>query len=162
MTRIRFMSVAIAIAVVTTGCSRQPADPAAINTTEAPAPPPVTGIDSVPASGPNTANPAAAFPTAMQGRWGLVPADCTSQKGDNKGLITIDATSIRFYESIAKIGAVKQVSDTDLSASLAYDGEGMQWQHDAKLQVKPETGQLVMEEFGADAVPGPRTYTRCK
>src|SRR5688500_4994135 len=30
-----------------------------------------------------------AIPAAFHGRWGMVPADCTSTKGDAKGLITI-------------------------------------------------------------------------
>ena len=98
----------------------------------------------------------------MLGRWGLVPADCTSQRGDNKGMITITADQIRFYESVAEISAVKESSPTRLRASLAFEGEGMQWTRDALLEARPGGGQLFMEEFGADAVPGPRTYTRCK
>src|SRR5687767_670720 len=32
--------------------------------------------------------PAAAIPAALHGRWGLTPADCTSTRGDAKGLLT--------------------------------------------------------------------------
>ncbi len=31
------------------------------------------------------------IPAALHGRWGMVPADCTSTRGDNKGLLTITA-----------------------------------------------------------------------
>jgi len=62
------------------------------------------------------------IPMAMRGRWGLVPADCTSTKGDTKGLITIDAASIRFYESVAKLTKVDQRSETALKAGYAFSG----------------------------------------
>ena len=35
--------------------------------------------------------PLTVIPAAFHGRWGMVPADCTSTRGDNKGLITVDA-----------------------------------------------------------------------
>src|SRR5512134_919075 len=43
--------------------------------------------------------PAPAIPAAFQGRWGMVREDCTSTRGDAKGLIVIDANGIKFYES---------------------------------------------------------------
>src|SRR5262245_39146835 len=39
------------------------------------------------------------IPAAFQGRWGMVPADCTSTAGDAKGLIIVDEDSIEFFES---------------------------------------------------------------
>lgn len=128
-----------------------------------PAPSETASATPSPAPTATSTTPAVSgFPAAMQGRWGLVAADCTSQAGDNKGMITVSASEIRFYESIAEIQTVKESSATRLRATLAYEGEGMKWNRDALLQAKPATNQLVLEEFGSDAVPGPRTYTRCK
>ena len=41
---------------------------------------------------------------ALQGNWGMVPADCTSTRGDNKGLLRITATTLQFYESLGAAG----------------------------------------------------------
>lgn len=127
--------------------------------------PPVASTTPEPApaasAAPGQPPVAAVFPAAMRGRWGLVPADCTTTNGDEKGLIIIDAGSMRFYESVAKIGAIKEASDTKLRATLAFEGEGMQWQHDATLEAAPGSSKLVMEQFGGD-VKGPQTYTKCK
>lgn len=158
------LTLTIASALALTACSRDAPAPD-VEQSAAPnaAPSTSTAPEAVPSASENVSPKGVTeFPAAMHGRWGLVPADCTSQRGDNKGLITVDEKSIRFYESVASIAAVKQATVTSLSATLAYDGEGMQWQHDAKLELKPQTGELVMEEFGPDAVPGARTYTRCK
>src|SRR6478736_2899433 len=46
----------------------------------------------------DTAEPVTAvIPEQYRGRWGQVPADCSSTKGDAKGLITIGDKTIRFY-----------------------------------------------------------------
>src|SRR5690349_7888152 len=59
-----------------------------------------------------------AIPVAMQGRWGLVPADCTSTQGDAKGLIIVNAGTIAFYESRATLGEVKESSDAKFVGSF--------------------------------------------
>ena len=51
--------------------------------TAAGGPPPAAATNGIAASGP--------IPAAIQGRWGLTPADCTSTRGDAKGLLTIGA-----------------------------------------------------------------------
>lgn len=121
---------------------------------ESPAPVPSDAAKS-------TAPATTAFPPAMLGRWGMVPADCTSQRGDNKGMITITSREIRFYESVATITAIPNSWATGLRVTLAFEGEGMQWTRDAQLEARPASDQLVMQEFGVDAVSGPQTYTRC-
>lgn len=163
--------LALAAALALAACSSE---------SPAPTPSDAAAAASVPdATGPSGAEPSAAptgpqataspgapagafFPPAMIGRWGLVPADCTSQRGDNKGMITITSRDIRFYESVATIAAIKESGATRLRATLAFEGEGMQWTRDAQFEAKPASDQLVLQEFGDDAVPGPRTYTRCK
>lgn len=97
----------------------------------------------------------------MRGRFGLVPADCTSPRGDAKGLVTISSSGMRFYESVATLKEVKPTPPTQLRGWFAYSGEGMEWAREVSLQSGDGGRTLIMEEFGEDAPPGPRTYTRC-
>lgn len=142
-------------------CSGETPAPVPSDTPE----PAATALAPAPTAPAPTASPAplpTTFPAAMAGRWGLVPADCTSQRGDNKGMITITANEIRFYESVAAISEASERTDDRLRAKMAFEGEGMQWTREVTLALKPAADQLVLEEFGSDAVPGPRTYSRCK
>ena len=41
---------------------------------------------------------ATAIPASLHGRWGLTPADCTSTRGDAKGLLIVSADGLKFYE----------------------------------------------------------------
>ncbi|HVL79923.1 MAG TPA: hypothetical protein VM346_11655 [Sphingomicrobium sp.] len=77
----------------------------------------------------NTAapNPAAAMPAALHGRWGLTREDCTSTRGDAKGLVTITADSIRFYESVARPAQVQERTERIIRGEFAFAGEGMEW-----------------------------------
>ncbi|MFM5885417.1 MAG: hypothetical protein ACKOQ3_08870 [Novosphingobium sp.] len=156
-TRIPALAALLALAA----CSNEAPAPVPSEDAATIAPPPATASESATAA-PSSPAAATAFPAAMLGRWGLVPGDCTSQRGDNKGMITVSAREIRFYESVARIERVKDSSENRMRAALAYEGEGMQWSRDAQFEVKPGAGQLVLQEYGDDAVPGPRTYTRCK
>ena len=97
----------------------------------------------------------------MRGRFGLVPADCTTPRGDGTGLLTVGADSLRFYESVAALEAVAERGPYWLKARFAYSGEGMEWSRMVTLALRDRGRMLILEEFGDDAVPGPRTYTRC-
>jgi len=97
----------------------------------------------------------------MRGRFGMVPADCTTTMGDDKGLVTIGADSLKFYESVAKLTTATKATATHVEGTFAYEGEGMAWTRKAALDLSGNGKTLVLEEFGADAVPGPRIYTRC-
>ena len=157
---------ACAAALALSACSKGQ-DPAAIKTdpalSEASA-----DVGATPASAAPTGSGAAAdqadksIPMAMRGRWGLVPADCTSDRGDAKGLLTIEAGSIRFYESVAKLAKVGQRSETALKASYAFSGEGMEWTRDMTLALQPGGKVLIKQEFGEDAPAGPYKYSRCE
>ena len=73
--------------------------------------------------------PAAAekIPAALQGRWGLTPADCTSTRGDAKGLLVITADGLKFYESRA-VPIEGAHGDADsFSGDFAFTGEGQNW-----------------------------------
>ncbi|MXO94024.1 hypothetical protein GRI62_10470 [Erythrobacter arachoides] len=106
------------------------------------------------------AQPITAIPAAMQGRWGMTTADCDPDEAANKGLMTVDATTLRFYESVAEIGDATLAGDTMLRGTFAYEGEGMQWTRDLTLSLSG-ADTLTLEELGDDAVEGPRLYTRC-
>lgn len=140
------------------------AAPVAIAASENAAPVSPPASPAGPGAG-TTASPAAtalAIPAALHGRWALVAADCTSTRGDTKGLMVVGPTSVRFYESIATLGAVKEQSATLIAARFAFSGEGMEWQRDMTLDGQEGGGVLIKREYGDDAPPGPFKYTRCK
>lgn len=97
----------------------------------------------------------------MYGRFGMGPADCTTRMGDDKGLIRVSAEGLRFYESVARLTKATENTPTLVRGRFAYSGEGMEWNREARLELKDDGQTLVLEEFGDDAVPGPRTFRRC-
>ena len=103
----------------------------------------------------------AVIPNQVQGRWGLVPGDCTSMRGDAKGLLVIGPTTLKFYESL---GTLRRVAERDVSrirATFAFEGEGQSWRRDQVLDAQDDGRTLIRREFGTDAMPGPLKYTRC-
>ena len=115
---------------------------------------------SKPSVGSNVPLPAE-IPAAIRGRWGLVPGDCTSTRGDAKGLLVIDATTLKFYESVGTLRAATEATTTRIRASFEFEGEGMTWQRDEALDVQDDGATLIRREYGDDATPGPFRYTRC-
>ncbi|MGE5562147.1 MAG: hypothetical protein ACM3ZV_02430 [Bacillota bacterium] len=85
---------------------------------------------AVPASGAT----APSIPAALQGRWGLTPADCTSPLGDAKGLLVVNATELRFYESRALPTADVQASKQSMNGDFRFTGEGQTWTKYEALQ----------------------------
>ena len=162
----RSFLIAGATALALTACSKGQ-DPDAIKTdpalTEAAVPPP--SESAVPAAAPPSESSAdqaeKSIPAAMRGRWGLVPLDCSGDPAAAKGLIKIDAGSIKYYESVAKLAKVTQRSDTAMRATYAFSGEGMDWTRDMTLALQPGGKVLIKQEFGEDAPPGPYKYMRC-
>ena len=155
----------IAVAVALAGCGgRDPVDEQANNTAGLPASrenapdatgaPPTNKANAAPSA---TAAFAAAIPTALQGRWGLSPADCTSTRGDAKGLLVITPTDLRFYESRAVPGSDTQASPDSISGSFAFTGEGQTWSKFMALQLQKDG--LVRTESNPSAS---FTYARCK
>ena len=61
----------------------------------APAPPETSTVSPSPA--------ASTIPAVIQGRWGLVAADCEPGRDDAKGLLTISANELDFYESVGTL-----------------------------------------------------------
>jgi hypothetical protein len=101
------------------------------------------------------------IPEAIRGRWGLVAADCTSTRGDAKGLLEIDAGRLRFYESVGTLDTVMDAEPTRLRATFDFEGEGMTWEREMVLDVQDGGSTLIRREYGEDAAPGPFRYSRC-
>lgn len=104
---------------------------------------------------------AATIPTAIQGRWGMVPADCEPSRADAKGLLAIDGNKLEFYESVGTLGEIEEASDTRIRADFDFTGEGMTWERDVVLEVQDNGATLIRREYGDDAAPGPFRYSKC-
>lgn len=102
-----------------------------------------------------------AIPAALQGRWGMVPADCEPGRPDAKGLLVIDGTTLEFYESVGNLGAITQGGPTSIRASFDFTGEGMEWKREIALAVQDNGSTLIRREYGADAAPDPFRYAKC-
>ena len=77
------------------------------------------GTTSPPAEG--------AIPVALRGRWGLTPGDCTSTRGDAKGLLVVTANELKFYESRAVPSPAAEVDSDSIVGNFAFTGEGQSW-----------------------------------
>jgi len=105
----------------------------------------------------HTPAPAAKIPAALYGRWGLSPADCTTTRGDEKGLLVITGDQLRFYESRAVPAADVQASDTSISGDFTFTGEGQTWTRFESLQLQKQ--DLVRTETKPAAS---FTYAKCE
>src|SRR5688572_32960415 len=123
---------------------------------------PAPSADGAPPANATSAAPvaetaAAPIPAALHGRWGLTPADCTSQLGDAKGLLVVSATDLRFYESRAVPARNVNSSTDSIGADFDFTGEGQTWTKFQTLQLKRD--KLVRTESSPMAS---FTYARCK
>ena len=98
--------------------------------------------------------PGDVIPAPYQGRWGLAPGDCTSTRGDAKGLMTVGDTRIKFYESTATLTERRPAIATSFSGLFAFRGEGQAWE---KVMTFTRTGDMLKR---ADQ-DGTFTYRRC-
>ncbi len=101
------------------------------------------------------------IPEALRGRWGLTEADCTSDQGDAKGLLVVDAEKLEFYESVAQLGMIKARDDNMISASFEFSGEGDEWIMAVALSTTDGGKTLVRQDTGPNAAPDALTYTKC-
>ena len=114
-----------------------------------------------PSNDPRVEDPAAAsrslkIPAFMHGRWGLTPGDCTSTRGDAKGLMIVSVDSLKFYESSAKPAGELKFSADSASGDFAFTGEGMTWKKYQSLEL--QGGKLVRTEGDPMAS---YAYARC-
>lgn len=105
-----------------------------------------------------SARPAGAIPASFRGRWALTAADCDPSRADNKGLMVVEPTLLRFYESRAAVVRATETGGDRLTLRLSFSGEGQQWTADQTLTLLDEGRTLVRDE------PSPPTslrYARC-
>ena len=99
---------------------------------------------------------ATAIPASLHGRWGLTPADCTSTRGDAKGLLIVSADGLKFYESLGKPAGTLKTSPDSASGDFAFTGEGMTWKKYEALEL--QDNKLVRTESSPMTS---FTYARC-
>ena len=96
------------------------------------------------------------IPAAYHGRWGMVPGDCTSTRGDNKGLITIGDKTVKFYESLATLKEQRPAAATSFSGLFHFTGEGQT--SDRVMNFTRDREKLTRRESDPDSS---FNYTRC-
>ncbi len=122
---------------------------------DAGSPTPVANAADNAASHSTTPVPGAAvIPAQYRGRWGMVPGDCTSTRGDAKGLISIADKTIRFYESTATLKQQRPAIATSFGGVFDFTGEGQSW---TKVETLTRTGAALKRADNE----GSYTYTRC-
>jgi hypothetical protein len=109
---------------------------------------------------PNPVPPemAGGIPAAFHGRWGMTPADCTSTRGDAKGLVTIDAGSIKFFESQGILTKVTLNAPENFTGTFAFTGEGQSWTNSQNLKLTDSSNTLIRSETD---VAQSYSYKRC-
>ena len=161
----RFPYLTITAVLLLVGCSGP--DPVDKNASNTVGPPELNNETSTATGAPpanaaesdsGVAQPAAAakIPAALQGRWGLTPMDCTSTRGDAKGLLVISGDRLRFYESTAAPSGNIATSPDSISGDFDYTGEGQSWTRFESLQVQGR--KLVRTERAPNAS---FTYAKC-
>lgn len=126
-----------------------PADESSLNNVEAGNPAAAEAPGSVP-----DAALSVILPSQYKGRWGMVAADCTSTRGDAKGLIEISDQRIKFYEAVAILKEQRPASSTSFSGLFAFTGEGQSWE---KVMTFARTGDTLKRSEES----GTFTYKRC-
>ena len=132
--------------------------PPTVNASDPSGAPPSPNSEHPPAPAAGEPTPAASIPAGFQGRWGLTPADCTSTRGDAKGLLVISADKLTFYESRAVPTGNVNTSTDSFSADFAFTGEGQSWTRFQTMELQ-KGGKLVRTESGPMAS---YTYARCQ
>ena len=159
--------LAAAVSLSLTACGQEsstapePGESAAPSPTSTPTPTTSTGPAATPTAGDAAGIPEFGIPATLHGNWGMVPADCTSTRGDAKGLLRISGTTLTFYESVGKLGTIHSRSDTSISASFGFSGEGMTWTREETLALSSDGKQLTRTERGGEEPGGPFTYSKC-
>ena len=86
----------------------------------------------------------------------MSPGDCTSTRGDAKGLLTISADEMRFYESVAVPEAELALGPDSIRGNFNFTGEGQSWTKFQDLRLKG--GELVRTESNPTAS---YSYAKC-
>ena len=97
------------------------------------------------------------FPTAFQGRWSMAAADCSGDAAA-KGLMTIDAKTVRFYEARGVTTGLSVDGPTKVSGAFDFDGEGQRWRNTQSFELAAGVDNLVRTESDGGAS---FTYRKC-
>ena len=103
----------------------------------------------------------AQIPAQYRGRWGLVPADCTSTRGDAKGLLTISAARLAFYESRGTLDKVLGATANSFDGRYKFSGEGQSWMRTERLTLVDGQLQRRTDAEAGQEPPLNLTYKRC-
>jgi len=160
MRRTRFLAATAAfLSLAACGSDSAPEGNVAANAAvvEPPAPSPAPQVNSSNAAAPG----ASVIPDVLRGRWGLTAEDCTSTRGDAKGLLEIGDTQLRFYESRGTLRTITEQSESRIAAEFDFEGEGQTWQRLVILDTEDGGRTLSRREAGADAMKETLHYRRC-
>ena len=138
--------------------------PVARGADRGPIPPDINeGLEPSPAAPANASDSPAKptmIPARFHGRWGLVAADCTSTRGDAKGLLTIDDNRLVFYESRGVLDRIDSWTPANrFTANYGFSGEGMEWER--VITLERDGTKLRRTERGGEEGPVDLTYTAC-
>jgi hypothetical protein len=162
--RFRLPVISFAAIALLAACGKP--DPVANNANGASLPAPVNDTAPSPEGTPPendtqpatvaAATPSTTIPAPLQGRWGLTPADCTSTRGDAKGLLVISSGELRFYESRAVPASVVKADDDSISGEFDFTGEGQKW---TKFETLERRNNLLVRTESNPAAS--YTYAKC-
>ena len=161
--RFRFPFISLALIGALAACGKP--DPVADNATGVNLPVPENDSTPKPLGGPpenvagaatSPADSSGLIPAALQGRWSLTPGDCTSTKGDAKGLLVVSSNELRFYESRAVPSPGAQADSDSINGNFDFSGEGQNWTKFETLERQKD--KLVRTESNPAAS---YTYAKC-
>ena len=116
-----------------------------------------TALAGVPVTKPSpNAARGRALPKEFQGYWGRTADDCELANTAATGRINVDADTIRFYESKARVLDVIEASPYAVTAGLRFEGEGETWQRRSELRLENGGTTLVRTDGGQTF-----RYARC-
>lgn len=98
------------------------------------------------------------LPPSFVGRWGMTKADCDPNSLATKGLLTISADHLKFWESKGSVQRIVRHSPYDVTLVLDMTGEGQRWTSTTQLTLDAAATQLVRAERGT---PDHYRYQRC-
>lgn len=98
------------------------------------------------------------FPKGYMGRWGMNANDCVPDASDAKGLMSVQGSLVKFYESMGTMRNGKRVTLNSLTSDFDMVGEGQKWQTRNTFELTDDRTGLTR----TDTASGERfVYTRC-
>jgi hypothetical protein len=161
--RLRFPFISLTLICALVACGKP--DPFADNATAVDLPVTSHEAEPKPLGGPpetatqpvtRSSAPAALIPAALQGRWGLANGDCTSMRGDAKGLLVVSSNELRFYESRAVPSPGAEADSDSINGNFDFTGEGQSWTKFETIERKND--KLVRTDSNPAAS---YTYAKC-